>query len=749
MNERPHMARATSRVTALAALVTMGLAMAVGAGSASGAGLVRADVPLPTGSISGRVTVPAGADSHWLDSVVVGYQSADGLLGDIGYPLNPDGTYTIDYLPEGDYKVMVEVRSHWDDAAGVYVPINLATEYYNDAKSFDTATVLRLADGEAKQGVDFVLGYGGSISGTITSPSYPLATLLPGAYAEVLNSLGDQVGRSNLDATGTYLVSGLPEGQYRVRFHAQSYRLWDPVNGPTDVDVNLVPEYYGGSRSGSTASTVSVTAGQTTTGINGVLEQGATVTGTVVPPAGAAADWKYYVEIHLHAADGEPYGEWIPIEDDGSFSVSGLPAGTYQLSADPLNWAPVADPQASTRKVTVGAPGTQTTGVTISLVDAVPAKVAAAELARLAELSQVASGVAPRCVDVAATYGVPSNATGVFFNVTAAEAQGPGNVVVYPDTLGNGATPPPNASTVNFEAGRDVANSAFVQLPPNGDVCTAVQGAKLGRLILDVGGYVTGNAGVSLLAAQRVVDTRSGAYHVGPIAGPVTTGQVKTVRIAGVGLIPENAVGVIANITVTSVSGPGHLKVWASDEARPNTSVVNYAPGQDKANGQYLALSGEGKINFESVASSADVIIDVTGYVTPESPMVPSTPTRVVETRASEGIIGPVPGRLANQQIYSVEIPTSVVPAGATSVVLNVTAVQPDNYGHLRVYPDTAGNGATPPPNTSSLNYIPRRDIPNMVVVEIPADRRINFYSVNATTDMVVDVIGYVEPTAP
>jgi hypothetical protein len=139
------------------------------------------------------------------------------------------------------------------------------------------------------------------------------------------------------------------------------------------------------------------------------------------------------------------------------------------------------------------------------------------------------------------------------------------------------------------------------------------------------------------------------------------------------------------------------------------------------------------------------VIIDITGYVTEASPIVSTTPTRIVETRASEGVIGPITGRLAQQQIYSVEVPTSVVPEGATSVILNVTAVQPESLGHLRVYPDTAGNGATTPPETSSVNYIPGRDIPNMVVVQLPADRKVDFYSVSSTTDMVVDVIGYIQ----
>jgi len=81
-------------------------------------------------------------------------------------------------------------------------------------------------------------------------------------------------------------------------------------------------------------------------------------------------------------------------------------------------------------------------------------------------------------------------------------------------------------------------------------------------------------------------------------------------------------------------------------------------------------------------------------------------------------------------------------------VVLNVTAVSPTAFGNLRVYPDTNGLGTTAPPLASNLNYIPGRAIPNMVIVQIPADRKIDFYNnqglSSSRTDLIVDVIGYI-----
>jgi hypothetical protein len=77
--------------------------------------------------------------------------------------------------------------------------------------------------------------------------------------------------------------------------------------------------------------------------------------------------------------------------------------------------------------------------------------------------------------------------------------------------------------------------------------------------------------------------------------------------------------------------------------------------------------------------------------------------------------------------------------------------VSPTGLGHLTVYPDTNGSGTTSPPDTSNINYIPGRDIPNMITVQLPADRTIDFYSVNGGvntfTNLVVDVIGYIDAT--
>ena len=362
-----------------------------------------------------------------------------------------------------------------------------------------------------------------------------------------------------------------------------------------------------------------------------------------------------------------------------------------------------------------------------------------------------------RCYAVVGRAGVPAGVAAVVLNVTTVSPSGNGYVVVYPDTDGNGATAAPLASTVNFEPGRDVANSAIVALPSDGEVCTYSAGGTLSRLILDVTGYVVPGSGITIESAQRLLDTRQSGQQV---VGPVAPSVVNTVQVTGNAGVPSGATAVVANVTVVGATAEGHLRVWAAGTTVPNTSVVNYAPGQTKANGQIIALSAGGGLSFESFTGAGtstnpvQVIIDVVGYVGAGSQFTPTAPTRIVETRPSAGIVGPIAGALVPNTVYPVTLSnTTLVPSGATAVVLNVTAVGPTEFGNLRVYPDTNGLGTTAPPLASSLNYIPGRAIPNMVIVQIPADRKIDFYNnqglSSSRTDLIVDVIGYISaPTS-
>jgi len=145
------------------------------------------------------------------------------------------------------------------------------------------------------------------------------------------------------------------------------------------------------------------------------------------------------------------------------------------------------------------------------------------------------------------------------------------------------------------------------------------------------------------------------------------------------------------------------------------------------------------------------------------SAFVPVTPTRVLDTRIDVGLDGrfvhgagrliPLTGEVPVVLPGDVAGSAEVVPAGATGVIANVTAVTPTTRGHVSVRPGTA----TGEPTTSNINFTTGGVIaPNSVTVELPTDGpaagAIELYfhgtSASATTDLLVDVVGYFAASA-
>lgn len=110
----------------------------------------------------------------------------------------------------------------------------------------------------------------------------------------------------------------------------------------------------------------------------------------------------------------------------------------------------------------------------------------------------------------------------------------------------------------------------------------------------------------------------------------------------------------------------------------------------------------------------------------------PVAPVRLLDTRTS--------GRRVAAGT-SVAVPLTGVPAGATAVVLNVTAVQPDAAGWLTVYP-----GPGPTPNASNVNAVPGVDQPNLVTVRLGASRDLRVAAGGMSAHVLADLAGYYAP---
>ncbi len=140
-------------------------------------------------------------------------------------------------------------------------------------------------------------------------------------------------------------------------------------------------------------------------------------------------------------------------------------------------------------------------------------------------------------------------------------------------------------------------------------------------------------------------------------------------------------------------------------------------------------------------------------YIAP-GPYSPLTPTRICDTRAGNpsalsgaaaqcnGIFNSGSTIAAGGTLTLTVAGSFGVPADASAVVLNVTAVSPSGPGFLTAYPTGAGQ-----PLASSLNYVAGEVVPNLVEVGTGSGGQISIYS-QAKTDVVVDLEGYVAPTA-
>jgi hypothetical protein len=116
------------------------------------------------------------------------------------------------------------------------------------------------------------------------------------------------------------------------------------------------------------------------------------------------------------------------------------------------------------------------------------------------------------------------------------------------------------------------------------------------------------------VAPCRLVDTRNAT---GPFGGPALGAQTtRRFTLPPQCDIPPTARAVAFNVTVTSASAPGNLRLFPAGTALPVISTLNYAIAQTRANNAIVSLGPDGDLDvFCSQASgTVHLILDVNGY---------------------------------------------------------------------------------------------------------------------------------------
>ena len=271
----------------------------------------------------------------------------------------------------------------------------------------------------------------------------------------------------------------------------------------------------------------------------------------------------------------------------------------------------------------------------------------------------------------------------------------------------------------------------------SGDVCFYVFGTA--NLIVDVNGYVPSIGFATVSAANsRLLDTRLDAEKVGKLDG---TGVARELQITGVAGIPAGISAVAMNVTAVDTESSdtgGYVTVYPCG-TRPNTSNINFVGGQTIPNSVIAPVSASGKICFY-VYGKADILADVSGYFPTGSLTSLTQPERLLDTRQLRKV-GALDGSGVVKELQVTG--TSGIPSGISAVAMNITAVntEANNYGgYVTAYPCETR------PNTSTLNFISSRTIPNGLIAPVSSSGKICIY-VYGRADILIDVSAHMTST--
>jgi hypothetical protein len=243
----------------------------------------------------------------------------------------------------------------------------------------------------------------------------------------------------------------------------------------------------------------------------------------------------------------------------------------------------------------------------------------------------------------------------------------------------------------------------------------------------------------------RLFDTRDGSGGVPrQQLGP---GDVLDLQVRGVSGVPDTATAVVLNVTATRADAGTDIRVYPTptDASFPASSNLNVAASVTVANLVTVKIGDGGKVRFRNSGGFVDILADLSGYFVEGAAgasYTGTTPVRLLDTRVSGQGPSLGPGQI---RTLTVRGGSSVVPANATAVALNVTAVAPSRVTDLRVYPTHPGGA---PPTVSNLNPAPGFVTAAAVIAAIGEDGTVSIRNAAGAVHVVIDLSGWYTPGA-
>jgi len=330
----------------------------------------------------------------------------------------------------------------------------------------------------------------------------------------------------------------------------------------------------------------------------------------------------------------------------------------------------------------------------------------------------------------------------VVLNVTGVAPSSNTHLTLFP--AGEAA---PNASHLNLGAGQVRPNLVVVKVGANGNVSIFNNAGTINVLADVVGWYDDGAAAAGgdvyrAVTPFRVEDSREPGSQA---PGAWGAGEVRAISVAGVGGsgVPATGVSAVAvNVTGVAPSTGTHITVFPSDVTAPNASNLNLGAGEVAPNMVIVKVGPDGKIKLRNNSGNVHLIVDIVGYYVNEPSggrFTPLSPFRVLDSRPNGVGLSSAWTAGQTRALTVVGVAGSGVPAaGVTAVVLNVTGVSPSATTHITVAPT-----GVPLPTASNLNLNAGDVRPNLVVVKVGPDGKINLFNNSGSVNLIADVVGF------